>query len=388
VYVDIAATLEQLIGIAAPSGHEDAMISQMLREFERVGLSPRVDPLGNVVAPVRAPRPGYPRLVVFAHMDEVGFVVRKVEPDGFLRVQRVGGIPEKAMAAQDVVLLGTRGLVSGVIGTKAHHLTGDQEKARVVPVAEAYLDIGARSAADVHGAGIGVGTFATWAPRFQRHDRIVHAKALDNRAGCVILLGLAEAAGRLGGGAGVTLIASVQEEFSIRGIVPAVRAVAPDLLIGVDIVPSTDTPDTAGMGDVTVGNGPSIGYYSFHGRGTLNGLLPNPKFVRFIEEQAAAQGLPLQRHVFFGGLTDASYAQLEGPGIPAVDLGIPTRYTHSPVETCSLDDIRTAITVLGGLTAAIPAGFDVSRGGSAGCADPLAARPDVSRPPITLGTHG
>jgi len=111
-----------------------------------------------------------------------------------------------------------------------------------------------------------------------------------------------------------------------------------------------------------LGRGPSLGYYSFHGRGTLNGLLPNPKFARFIEERAAAHGIALQRHIFFGGLTDASYAQLEGRGIPAVDLAVPTRYTHSPIETCSLDDVRGAVELLTAVLTEIPAGFDVARG--------------------------
>jgi putative aminopeptidase len=360
--MDVASVLNELTSIDAPSGHEDAMIARLDAGFRAAGLRVQVDPLGNVVAPVRRPRPGYPHVLVFAHMDEVGFVVRKIEPDGFLRLQRIGGIPEKCMAGQCVEFLGAQGPVSGVIGTKAHHVTTDQEKWQVVPVQDIYADVSMRSRAEVLAAGIAVGTPATWYPIYQRHGDIVRAKALDNRAGCVVLLALAEAAREVRGGTGWTLAAGVQEEFNIRGILPAVRAIRPDILVCLDTVPATDTPDTAHIGDVAVGAGASLGCYSFHGRGTLNGLIPNPKLARFVEECAKRHGLALQRHTFYGGLTDASYAQLEGRGIPSVDFGIPTRYTHSPVETCSLRDIETAAALVRALLEEASGELDLRRG--------------------------
>jgi putative aminopeptidase FrvX len=360
--MDIGSVLQELTGIAAPSGHEDAMIARMGAGFRAAGLSVRVDPLGNVIAPVRPPRAGYPHVLVFAHMDEVGFIVRKIEPDGFLRLQRIGGIPEKCMAGQRLAFLGSRGVVPGIIGTKAHHLTAEPEKSHVVPVQDVFADVGTSSRADVLAAGIAVGTPATWHVAWQQRDDVARAKAIDDRAGCAVLLALAEAAGEMGGGAGVTLAAGVQEEFNIRGIVPAVRAIGADLFVCLDIVPATDTPDTAHIGEVALGAGPSVGCYSFHGRGTLNGLIPNPKLVLFLEERAQGHGLPLQRHIFFGGLTDASYAQLEGRGMVGVDLGIPTRYTHSPVETCSVRDIRIAVELVRALLEETPSGFDLARG--------------------------
>jgi putative aminopeptidase FrvX len=360
--MDIGSTLSELSGIDAPSGHEDAMIARMVASFRAAGLTARVDPLGNVIAQVRPRRAGYPHVLVFAHMDEVGFIVRKIDPDGFLRLQRIGGIPEKCMAGQCIEFLGAQGSVSGVIGTKAHHLTTEPEKWHVVPVQDVFADIGMRSRGDVLAAGITVGTPATWYPIFQQHGDIIRAKAIDNRAGCTVLLALAEAASEIEGGAAWTLAAGVQEEFNIRGIAPAVRAVEPDMLVCLDIVPSTDTPDTVHIGDVAVGAGASLGCYSFHGRGTLNGLIPNPKLVQFIEECARRRSLPLQRHIFFGGLTDASYAQLEGGGIPGVDVGIPTRYTHSPVETCSVRDIQTAAALVRALLEEASGDLDLSRG--------------------------
>lgn len=360
--MDVAAVLEELVRLAAPSGHEDPMIARMRAGFTSAGAAVQVDALGNVIAPIRPPRAGFPHVLVFAHMDEVGFVVRKVEPDGFIRLQRVGGIPEKTMAGQRIQLLAAAGPVEGVIATKAHHVTDDAEKYHVQPVRDVFVDIGARTGDEAHAAGIAVGTFATWLPAFHRRGDLVWGKAMDNRVGCTVLLALAQMGREITGGAGLTLVASVQEEFNIRGIVPAVRAVRPDVLVCLDIAPANDTPDTAHLGDVALGRGPSVGLYSFHGRGTLNGLIPNPKLVAFVEEVGRRRRLPLQRHVFFGGLTDASYAQLEGGGIPAIDLGLPARYTHSPVEACSLQDVEAATTLVRAVVEAIPSGFDLSRG--------------------------
>jgi putative aminopeptidase FrvX len=330
--------------------------------FEAAGHVVRVDPLGNVIASVRPPRAGYAHVVVFAHMDEVGFIVRKIEPTGFVRVQRMGGIPEKSMAAQRLAFLGAHGMVQGVIATKAHHVTEDQEKYHVVPVKDVFVDIGAHSRDEALAAGISVGIPATWLPGFHRQGDIVHAKALDNRVGCTAVLAIANAARAIGGGCGLTLVASVQEEFNIRGVVPAVRAIQPDLLICLDVAPASDTPDTAHLGEVRLGGGPTIGRYSFHGRGTLNGLIPNPKLVRFVEDVARRRSLTVQPHIFFGGLTDVSYAQLEGAGIPGIDLGIPARYTHSPVEAISLDDLQASVGLIQSILEEIPSGLDLARG--------------------------
>lgn len=360
--MDLAQTLEELSAVCAPSGYEDAMISRMRAGFAQADLATRVDPLGNVIATVRDAKPGYTQVAVFAHMDEVGFVVRKIDPKGFIRLQRIGGVPEKSMAGQRIVLLGEAGPVDGVIATKSHHVTQEAEKARVVPVDEVFVDLGARSRAEVDAVGIRVGTPATWRPAFTRRGEIVSTKAADNRVGCAMLLALAGLGHDLGGGTGLTLVAGVQEEFNIRGVTPAIRAIRPGIFVCMDIVPADDTPDTESLGEVRVGAGPTVGLYSFHGRGTLNGLIPNPKLVRIIEATAQRRGVPAQRHIFFGGLTDGSYAQLEGPGIAGVDVGIPTRYTHSPIETCSLEDLRGAVALVAAFIEDLPAGVDLSRG--------------------------
>jgi putative aminopeptidase FrvX len=360
--MDLSRYLQELTAILAPSGYEDPMIRYMRAAFEKAGCAVEVDGLGNVIARVRPAQDGFPHAVVFAHMDELGFIVRKVESDGFVRLQRLGGVPERAMAAQRIAFVTPQGPVSGIIGLKSHHVTEAHEKYQVVGINDVYVDVGAHDREGVLALGIDTGTPATWYPYFEQRGDLVRAKSLDNRLGCAMLLALLDRAGSLQGGAGLTLIASVQEEFNIRGVITAIRSVQPDLIVCLDITVAHDTPDTAQIGDVRLGGGPSVGMFSFHGRGTLNGLIPNPKLVRLVACAAGERGIPLQKHIFFGGFTDASYAQLEGRGIPAIDLGIPTRYTHSPVETCSLRDMQQGVELLEHFVATLPEGTDLSRG--------------------------
>ncbi len=135
------------------------------------------------------------------------------------------------------------------------------------------------------------------------------------------------------------LVFSVQEEFNLRGAMTAAQALAPDIAIQLDIILATDTPDMAARGDIRLGGGPAMSLYSFHGRGTLNGTIPHPALVTLFSATAAGEGIALQKSAQIGILTDSSYVQLVNGGVAAIDLGFPTRYTHSSLEVCDLSDL-------------------------------------------------
>lgn len=126
----------------------------------------------------------------------------------------------------------------------------------------------------------------------------------------------------------------------MRGALPAAQALKPDIAIQVDLMLATDTPDMADVGDMVLGGGPGMSLYSFHGRGTLNGVLPHPALVSLFEAAAQSEGLSLQRSAQVGVLTDLSYVQLVGEGVAAIDLGFPMRYSHSSLEMCQLSDLE------------------------------------------------
>ncbi|MGB4827164.1 MAG: M42 family peptidase, partial [Paracoccaceae bacterium] len=143
------------------------------------------------------------------------------------------------------------------------------------------------------------------------------------------------------------LVWSVQEEYNLRGVLPAANALAPDIALQIDLLLACDTPDMTARGDVTLGGGPGISLYSFHGRGTLNGVIPHPALVRLMEDAAASAGLPLQRSAHTGALTDLSYIQFIGPeGVACLDVGFPMRYSHSALEVVDPKDISALVTLL------------------------------------------
>jgi putative aminopeptidase len=192
-------------------------------------------------------------------------------------------------------------------------------------------------------------------------DRIA-GTSVDDRAGCAVLVEVARALKARTGGPTVHVVFSVQEEFNLRGAVVAAQMLKPDVAIQIDLMLACDTPDMADRGEMVMGGGPGISLYSFHGRGTLNGVIPHPAAVRLMEETAAAEGLPLQRSAQVGVLTDLSYVQLLGEGVVAVDVGFPCRYTHSSLEMCDLADLEGLTRLLVAALGRIGPGFDLTRG--------------------------
>ena len=356
----IRELLTELMLIPGLSGHEERVAAAIAAHLDRMGLPHRSDRLGNLMVTIPGD-PGLPSVMVFTHMDQLGFIMRKVEADGLIRLERLGGVPERALAAQAVVLCTGTGDLPGVIANKAHHATTPEEKYKVLPYAELYVDAGFRSASEAHAAGVRIGTPVTYAPRVMAlHGGRIAGTSVDDRAGCAVLLALAAA--RVGKpGPTLHLVWSVQEEFNLRGAVVAAQTLMPDIAIQIDLMLATDTPDMADRGEMALGGGPGISLYSFHGRGTLNGVIPHPALVRLFEGGAQTAGIPLQRSAQVGVLTDLSYVQLLGQGVASIDIGFPLRHSHSPLECCDLGDLEqlTQLTLLA--LAAIGPGFDLGR---------------------------
>lgn len=323
--------------LLGPAGEEDRVVHAFTEDVRRLGLEPEVDAFANVTVPIGPRDPARPTLMLSAHLDEIGFVVRAIEPEGFLRVHRVGGVHDQVVAGQRLTFLGDDGPVSGVVGVRAKHVNSADELARTVGVDDAYVDVFAGSAEEVRARGLDVGALGTFDAAARVDGDFVSGKALDDRAGVAVLL---DVAARLvddrEAPCNVVLLATAQEEFSVRGGVSAARRIAPDVALCVDVAIAADTPDMRGVGEVRVGAGPVLTRFT---RAHLNGLIPNPTLRRFAAETAGEIGAPLQYGVLQGGLTDASFMQHVGDGIPSLDVSFPTRYTHTPVETASLQDL-------------------------------------------------
>ena len=356
----LRADLKTLMAIPGLSGHEERVAAWLRGQLNALGLPNRTDRLGNLIATI-AGDPAKPSVMIFTHMDQLGFFVRKIEADGLIRVERMGGVSERAMAAQEVTLCGAKGDIAGIIMNKAHHATTPDEKYKVLTAPEIRIDTGHGSKAAVEAAGIRIGTPVVYAARvIELAGERIAGTSVDDRAGCAALLDLARARkGRMG--PTLHLVWSVQEEFNLRGAVVAAQNLHPDIAIQIDLMLATDTPDMADRGEMVMGGGPGISLYSFHGRGTLNGVIPHPALVSLMEETALALSLPLQRSAQVGVLTDLSYVQLLGDGVASIDVGYPMRHSHSTIECCDLRDVAGLVRLLDGALDRIPAGMKLER---------------------------
>ncbi len=359
---NIERDLRALMMIPGLCGHEGRVRAHIAGLLGAADIESRSDRLGNLIATLPGGHDA-PTVMLIAHMDQLGFMVRKIEPDGFVRVERVGGVPERALASQPVLFqIGAGRDRPGVIANKSHHATTPDEKYRVVPYQQLYIDTGLDDARAVRAAGIDVGTPVVYKPHVLDlpPDRIAGA-AVDDRAGCAVLLETARHLVAAIDRPTVHLVFSVQEEFNLRGALSAAQALQPDIAIQLDLLLTGDTPDMRDRTDVTLGQGPGISLYSFHGRGTLNGTLPHPALVTLFAEAASGAGLNLQRSAQSGVLTETAYVQLVSEGVATIDVGFPCRYTHSSLEVCDLNDLTGLADLLRSALRGIGPGFSLDR---------------------------
>ena len=356
----IKRDLMDLMRVPGLSGHEDRVRRAIRDRLDAIGIQSTSDRLGNLVA--HFPGQG-PSVMLFTHMDQLGFIVRRIEADGLIRLERMGGVPERALAAQEVLICVGEGRdVPGIIANKSHHATPPSEKYQVTPYADLYVDTGLSSADAVAAAGIRIGTPVVYAPHAVPlgADRIT-GTSVDDRAGCAVLLEMARLLAARDSGPPVHLAFTVLEEFNLRGAQPLAQKLQPDIAIQLDLMLATDTPDMGARGDMALGQGPGMSLYSFHGRGTLNGVIPHPAMVHLFETTATAQGIPLQRSAQVGVLTDLSYVQLVGAGVASIDMGFPMRYSHSARELCDLNDLVALTKLLDAALGAITPDFSLDR---------------------------
>lgn len=350
---DDIASLSQIFG---PSGHEDLVIAEFAAQARKEGFSPVVDRLGNVVVRARAARPGWPTVAVAAHLDEVGVVVSDVGR-GWVRVAGVGGIHPQVLPGQLLQFRTDGGdLVEGCVSVTSAHLSTAQDQP--AKVEDACVDLLMTSAEEAERCGISAGTPAVFSGPFAQRGNFIRAKALDDRAGIAVLLALMRRVRELPDGPGLTIIATVQEEFTVRAGAVAAAAAAPDILFCVDISPTASVASDDAR--PALGAGPTLHRYSRGKSGS--GLIPNPRLAAFVTQVAAARGIPLARRALDGGLTDATYMQFAGGGIACLDLAFPVRNAHTAVEVAHLADLGQLAELLHSVVADLPQDPGIGRG--------------------------
>ena len=325
---------EQLTSLYGPSGRESRVANWIKNQWGRnrpVGE----DRLGNLHVSLGADQG--PHIAISSHMDEVGLIIRTIRPDGFIGINKIGGIPERALIGQKIAFMTENGFVEGVCTTWSHHMTPDEERYVVRRISQIWVDVGADGEDTARQMGLKEGLLGVYARSWRVANNRIFCNAVDNRMAIALqtkMLEQPEPDHKL------TMIASVQEEFSVRALTPTLRRLNPDVLIVLDICPADDTPEYGAEVSVRLSGGPVLYMHSFHSRGTLGGVLCPQWLEAAVEAAAQDQRLALQRASRPGVITDGAFVQHLNDGIPVVELGLPTRYTHGPVEVCSISDFE------------------------------------------------
>ncbi len=332
--------LADLTALHAPSGAEQPVIGRLRTLFTPLVDAIAVDHMGNLMATREGPA-NAPHIVVSAHADEIGAMVASIEPEGFLRLVPLGGVQPRLLEGRAVWVSGH----NGVIGARSGHLTPRAEHGQGTLMSDLYVDLGVDSVAEVEALGVRIGDPVVVISELRNMAGTrVSGKGIDNRAACVVLLHLLR---RLQSPTLPTLpcrltaLVTVQEEVGLRGAKVAYARLQPDLAIVVDTFPAAGTPDTRYMSYAArVGQGALITPSSSSGD---SGFLI-PQAARDVMIAAAQRtGIPYQLAVTNRGETDAAAAHLAGAGVPTLEIKIPRRYSHSPVELLDLRDLAAVL---------------------------------------------
>ncbi|HET9920086.1 MAG TPA: hypothetical protein VFQ30_09625 [Ktedonobacteraceae bacterium] len=338
--VTLRNDLAELTALHAPSGAEHPVIARLRDLFAPLVDSVEVDHMGNLTATRQGPEDA-PHIVVSAHADEIGAMVASIEPEGFLRLLPLGGVQSRLLEGRAVWVNG----LPGVIGARSGHLTPRSEQGRGVSMNDLYVDLGVDSAAEVEALGVRVGDPVVVLSELRNlAGTRVAGKGIDNRASCVLLLNLLRHLQGSTRPCRLTALVAVQEEVGLRGATAAFARLHPDLAIVIDTFPAAGTPDTRGLSYAArIGKGVLITPAS--GSGDHGFLLP--KAARDVMIAAAQRaGVPYQLAVTSGGVTDAAAAHLVAGGIATLEIKLPRRYSHSPVELLDLRDLAAALALV------------------------------------------
>ncbi len=319
-------TLKMLCSLSGVSSHEDQVRDYIRRRVGPCADSVRTDALGNLIVFKRGTRPTGNRLMLCAHMDEVGLMVKSITDEGYLKFGCVGGIDRRVLLGKRVAV-GEKG-IPGVIGLKAIHLTTPEERKKTPKLIDLYLDIGAKDKAEAE-AQVELGdvcTFVSDAVEFG--DGMLKAKAIDDRVGCAVLVKLLEEDLPMD----CTFAFTAMEEVGARGAFGAAFSVTPEAALVLEGTTAADTPALEPDRQVCwPGKGPVLSWMD-------GGTIYDRELFELLRGLAEKNGLPWQMKHYVSGGTDARSIQRTKAGVRVAGISAAVRYLHAPSSVCSISD--------------------------------------------------
>lgn len=323
------------------SGYESSIASLVIERFKTITDEVHCDTFGNVYA-LRKGNGQRGKLMLTAHMDEIGLIVNKIDPRGFLSFTSIGGVDQKNLLSQEVLVHG-RQTIPGIIGSLPPHLLQSGDSDQAIKMEDMTIDVGL--SLEKIKEVIQIGDVITLRrDTYPLLNNVIAGKSLDDRAGVVVMMVCLEELAHLKHSHDVIAVATTQEEVGVRGAFTSAYTLNPDLAVAIDVTHAS-TPDTKGQTTIDLGKGPVIA------------LGPNihPAIYRHFSETAQEHRLPIQLEPISGASgTDAWAIQVSQAGIPTGLLSIPLRYMHTTVETLDLQDVLNSGKLLAHFISSLP----------------------------------
>jgi putative aminopeptidase FrvX len=314
--------LQALADAPGPSGFEEPVRKIMVDRMKPLSDKLSYDGLGSVIAVQGG---SGPRIMVDAHMDELGGVVRRVSNEGYLTMQMLGGWLDQALVDQRWTIIGSKGPVRAVTGIRDIHIVPQEERTKVFPRESVFLDVGARNPAEVAALGIAPGDPVVPDAPFAVMNGTQNylGKGWDDRVGCAVIIAAMQKVAKAPHPNQIYWVATVQEEIGLRGAHTAADLVKPEVGIAIEGGVTRDAPGVhPEEAQELLGAGPAIFLYD-------SSALPNRKFVSMVKQVAKEKSIPLQPDLIQGYGDDSAEIQKSNGGVPTVNMVVPVRYTHS-----------------------------------------------------------
>ena len=328
--------LKELSEATGVSGAEGGVRDIIMRELKGHCDSIRTDQMGNVIATKKGKKPS---VMLTAHTDEIGLIVKFIDEKGYLKFAKVGGIDDRTLVSRRILIHG-KDKVTGIIGARPPHLLEADEMKKTTTHKEMFIDIGAKDRKEAEKL-VSLGDYATFEVQFMDlGGDFITGKAFDDRAGVAVLIRLMQTVKSKNE---ITAVFTVQEEVGLKGAKTSAFSVDPDIAIAIDVGFAGDNPGVKEEeAPAKLGHGPAIVLLESSGRGAIS----NRGLVSWLQETAKKGKLPLQIVVSESGMTDAASLNLNKGGVRALSFSIPSRYIHSPVEVVNIKDVEHSVLLL------------------------------------------
>ncbi|MEG2421068.1 MAG: M42 family metallopeptidase, partial [Oscillospiraceae bacterium] len=324
-------TVKDLCALSGVSSYEDDVRAYLKKRAEPFADSIRVDAMGNLIVFKKGKKAAGEQLMLAAHMDEVGLIVKRITEDGYLKFDTVGGVDRRVLIGKRVFLGKKR--VPGVIGLKAYHLVSKKEEKVVPELEKFYIDIGAATKAEAEGL-VPIGEYAVFGDETLTFgDNMFKGKAIDDRIGCAVMAELLETDLPMD----CTFVFTVQEEVGTRGAFGAAFSVKPKIALILEGTTAADSPAMEPHKKVCIpGKGPVVPFMD-------GGSIYDRKLFELLRDLAAENGIPWQTKHYISGGTDAGAIQRSREGVRVAAISAAVRYLHAPTSVASCDDFENIL---------------------------------------------